>query len=129
MRCPQCFDDTREIAVRGMVMEICSVCKSLWADRFALAAALGLGDDTVQTLHLEASKLPPGEATCPGCGVSLDPMELDGHRVDVCGNCSCVWIGRRVFRRLYFERLAEHAQETVKNVGGALVDLIAGPEH
>lgn len=126
MRCPQCFDDTRETSVRGMVMEICSVCDSLWADRFALAAALGLGDENPHTLHLEASKLPPGEATCPGCGVSLDPMEIGGHRVDVCGVCSCVWIPVRTFRQLWFERMAEHAQESTKSFGDILAEELFG---
>jgi Zn-finger nucleic acid-binding protein len=93
--CPRCFVDMvqREAVAFGpkLIIDICPKCEGLWLDAGELKKLVHdrkLSDYLTKDIGTQSkSKL-----VCPRCGGLMDLEFADDVEVDVCLNCSGVWL-------------------------------------
>lgn len=106
--CPKCrepelkektlSDDTTRI-------DVCPTCRGGWFDRKELAEVLSVAVEGLSA----PSDAPKTARICPNCGVPLSQIHYPETKieVDVCEDCSGVWLDRGEFRGINKAR-AEH---------------------
>lgn len=120
MRCPNCIDvSLKAMKVRktNVSVNACETCKGVWFDASELNQVLDVAKNNLK---------PPGNAKetqriCPRCPVPLKtfPYPQTLVQVDMCNNCSGLWLDPREFREIKIIR------ENLKKKG-KLADGIKG---
>jgi Zn-finger nucleic acid-binding protein len=97
--CPQCRSSILEEKVLSdgeTHIDVCPRCRGGWFDADELARVLSCA---VDELHV-SSNVEKTSCICPKCGVPLARIEYPDTqiKVDVCDECSGVWLDRGEFR-------------------------------
>ena len=67
-------------------LDRCPFCRGLWFDGGELEQVLGKKIAPAVTKGMKTSR------NCPACKVAMDPAELGGLRVEVCGGCQGIFL-------------------------------------
>ena len=97
--CPACGEDMRTVKADRVEVDECGGCFGLWLDHGELEQLAALSTPPERLLRLKtldpAVQLrPEGTRPCPRCAQHLTVMTVKGTRLDVCSECSGLFLDR-----------------------------------
>lgn len=107
MKCPRCEKQelaSREVASKGVTLDVCPSCQGVWFDRGELEQALPEAAAGL-TIPEDAE---PGGGECPRCWGTMCTFIYPGTyvQVDMCRRCSGVWLDVGEIREIRVVRKA-----------------------
>ncbi len=90
--CPGCGNRMKLLDIAGIEIDECRHCGGVWLDDSELDQFSGLETIPERLLRVEAAAdfiraLPEGQRMCPRCRTSLDLLDFESLRIDVCRSC------------------------------------------
>lgn len=100
--CPVCDDVTLdEISLHKQVVDQCPVCHGIYFDRGELESIVGMvslfNDVTLREQDIDTVGIQEQEKTrcCPADQQSMEKRDFGGHIIDICPDCSGIWLDDR----------------------------------
>lgn len=128
MDCPQCHDELKNIAFKGVVVGECPSCHGRWFDRGELKKAKDDTDEELRWIDFDPFNQDtdliddtPEGTLCPQCHTEMHsiPYSHSDIFIDKCAQCQGVWLDHDEFEKIidYLEYLvtAETAQDLAKD--------------
>lgn len=103
--CPKCRSVVlveKPLSDDSTMIDICPKCRGAWFDAKELAAVLSVAVDKLRA-PADAEKT---SCICPRCGIPLSAIHYPETKieVDVCDDCSGIWLDRGEFKGLNLAR-------------------------
>ncbi len=131
MKCPDCFNELKEIDFRGIKINECVNCAGRWFDREELKRAKDNTDEDLRWLDFnpfdqdaEQFCIPSEGKDCPGCSSKMKSLAYEKSEVVVnkCQSCQGVWLHHGEFKKIinYLNELvvsipsSEYAKNSLK---------------
>lgn len=141
MMCPLCEKQFTKLSYKGVELDLCVNCFTLWFDKGELGKAKDERDEFLRWIDPDIwrdkihFRISPSQKLCPKDSVPLYETVYDatGVRIDICSICEGVLLEKGEFDRI-IDHLRDHiSSESIrgylKDIGEEALEIFTGKER